>query len=388
MSGSPQRLHDLDWLRVIAVLLVLFFHVGMFFNPWGWHIKNEETSPLFIYPMHWMHEWRMPLLLFVSGAGTFLALRSRTMPAYAGERFRRLMIPLIVGMLVIVPPQIYIEKSAQYSSFLQFYPSIFTTGPYPAGNLSWHHLWFILYLFLYSVLSIPLLRWLKSDRSEGFYAWLNTWISRPYGFLSGVLVILLTQAILRPFFPEETHGLIDDWAAFTQYYCFFIAGFIFYRSPVIWYSISTHRRIHLATGLISLAVMMTMVSSDYWPWRTFPDWNDAISRFWFINGVLMGWSWVLTIIGYGQAYLNQPHPWLSRLNEGIYPFYILHQTVIILVAAPFISIHWPIWTEYLLISLLSLICTVGIYWFVIMPVPALRFLFGMKTPRPAASKQN
>ncbi|HEY5825639.1 MAG TPA: acyltransferase family protein, partial [Cyclobacteriaceae bacterium] len=101
------RRHDLDWLRLIAITILLFFHTGMWFNSWGWHVKNSETSISFNYWMVWLHFWRMPLLLFISGAGTYMALGKRTPKQFVGERFTRLFIPLIFGMFIVVPPQIY-----------------------------------------------------------------------------------------------------------------------------------------------------------------------------------------------------------------------------------------------------------------------------------------
>ena len=107
---ETDRRHDLDWLRLIAIIILLFYHAGMLFNPWDWHIKNADTSEIFTYWMVWLHYWRMPLLLFISGAGTFLALRKRAPTQYARERLNRLILPLLFGMLVIIPPQIYYEN--------------------------------------------------------------------------------------------------------------------------------------------------------------------------------------------------------------------------------------------------------------------------------------
>ena len=98
-NNQPRR-HDLDWLRLMAIVILLFFHTGMLFNQWGWHVKNSETSTTFQYWMIWSHYFRMPLLLFISGAGTYMALGKRTPKQFAGERFRRLLIPLVFGMFV------------------------------------------------------------------------------------------------------------------------------------------------------------------------------------------------------------------------------------------------------------------------------------------------
>src|ERR1700759_716026 len=92
LSTSTRR-YDLDWLRLICIVILLFYHTGMWFNTWGWHVKNNELSRSFEFWMVWLHPWRMPLLLFISGAGTYMALGKRTKGQFASERFRRLFIP-------------------------------------------------------------------------------------------------------------------------------------------------------------------------------------------------------------------------------------------------------------------------------------------------------
>ena len=154
-TSKKTRLYELDWLRIIAILILVYFHTGMFFTTWDWHIKNNVTTRSLDYVMVWLHQWRMALLLVISGAGTFYALGFRKAGTYMSERFKRLIIPLIFGMLVVVPPQIYLEKIKNYASYLDFYPTIFEMVPSPEGNTSWHHLWFILYLFLFSVVLLP-----------------------------------------------------------------------------------------------------------------------------------------------------------------------------------------------------------------------------------------
>src|SRR6201990_83730 len=117
MSTPPFRRYDLDWLRLICIAILLFYHTGMWFNTWGWHVKNNELSRSFEFWMVWLHPWRMALLLFISGAGTYMALGKRTRKQFVGERFRRLFIPLLFGMFVVVPPQIYFEYIDKYPNY-------------------------------------------------------------------------------------------------------------------------------------------------------------------------------------------------------------------------------------------------------------------------------
>ncbi|MFN5171336.1 MAG: acyltransferase family protein [Cyclobacteriaceae bacterium] len=378
-SPTTTRSHDLDWLRFIAILILLFYHTGMWFNTWGWHVKNNETTVSFQYWMIWSHYFRMPLLLFISGAGTYMALGKRTPAQFAGERFRRLFIPLVFGMLVIVPPQIYYERIHQFASYWEFYKTVFQFKPYPeGGSLSWHHLWFILYLFIFSLLALPLLKYLRSERSNSFRekcAWL---LSPPAATLfMPALLLLNSQFLLRPFFPEETHDLVHDWAYFVFYFGFFLAGMIAYAIPSLWKSLGLHRKYFLVAMLLALVPFYICYfhfrGLIQLPWEA-----EVIGDFFDRVSIFVSWFTVITIIAWGQHYLNRPHPWLSRINEGLYPFYILHQTVIIAIGYYICQLPWSISVKYWTIAFLTLAFCVVFYLALIRPFNVIRFLFGVK----------
>ena len=372
------RRYDLDWLRFIAIVILLFFHTGMLFNPWDWHIKNAETSESFRYWMAWLHFWRMPLLLFISGAGTYMALGKRTPRQFAGERFTRLFIPLVFGMFVVVPPQIYFEYIKQYDGYWDFYKTVFEFQPYPAGSFSWHHLWFILYLFLYSLIAIPLLIFLRSPKSLPFKERTFKILSSPAGILFvPSTLILITQVVLRPYFDEETHDLIHDWAYFTFYFCFFLFGMLCYSSPKLWESIGRNRT-HL---LVSTIVMLIPFYGLFFHFREIihlPWTLDTIVTAFDVTAIFVCWFTVITVIAYGQHYLNRPHPWLSKINEGLYPFYILLQTVIIFLGYYICQLPWSIAAKFWSVSLLTLLSCLVFYLVIIKPFNGIRFLFGMK----------
>ena len=165
MAG--ERLYFIDRLRFGAVILLIFFHTALIFSAESnFHIKNSELSRILEEFTFFVNGWRIALLFFISGVGTSIALRFRTRSHYIRERFKRLFIPLIFGILVIVPPQIYIERISQgfaYGSYANFYLQSFSTGLYPYGNISWHHLWFVAYLLIYSVLSVPVLFYIRNN---------------------------------------------------------------------------------------------------------------------------------------------------------------------------------------------------------------------------------
>ena len=382
-NSLPLRRYDLDWLRVIAILTLLFYHTGMIYVSWGWHIKSAEHSQPMEEVMRWLHRWRMPLLFFISGAGTFFALQRRSYGAYAGERFRRLFIPLVFGMFVIVPPQIYIEwlfRGRFSGSYADFYPNVFGFQPYKDGGtggaFSWHHLWFICYLFFYSLLSIPVFRWLKSNSGNRFTDWVGRVIARPGGvMLLGSVVIFVSQITLKPYFPEETHALINDWAYFTKNLLLFWFGYLLLSRPSFGQLLAAQRRIFLV-GTVLCTVLLYSIRAVY-------DTEGPDVLAWEITYLIatdcLTWFSVLMTVAYGYQYLNVNRLILPHLTEAVYPFYILHQTVIVLIG------YWVlkqtslgVYDGFLFVSLSTLLVCGSLYWFLIRPFRLTRILFGVK----------
>jgi glucan biosynthesis protein C len=373
-----ERRFDLDWLRLLAIIILLFYHTGMLFVPWDWHVKNIELSQSFGYWMIWLHAWRMPLLLFISGAGTYMALGKRSPTQYVGERFTRLFIPLIFGMFVIVPPQIFYEHISEYRNYGEFYKTVFNFVPYPKGSFSWHHLWFVAYLFFFSLLAIPYLVFLRSVKSVNF----RNSIGKSFSTTAGILllpsfIIFFSQLILRPFFPEETHSLLNDWAYFVYYLLYFLFGMTCYSSSGLWNSIGENRKpllIFTAIGLIPFYLC-------YFHFReivVLPFDMETVEIVFEITETFVSWFCVITIIAWGQHYLNKPHPLLRHVNEGLYPFYILHQTVIIVIGYYICKNDWSVFLKFWTVSMLTLVICVIFYFFFIRPFNVVRLFFGMK----------
>jgi glucans biosynthesis protein C len=378
LTANTLRRYDLDWLRFIAIVILLFFHTGMWFNHWGWHVKNNELSYSFQYWMIWSHFFRMPLLLFISGAGTYMALGKRTVGEFRKERYSRLLVPLIFGMFIVVPPQIYYERISQYTGYWDFYKTVFNFISYPKGSLSWHHLWFVLYLLIYSMITIPFLKFLRSDSSEKF----KNSALKLFGSPAGLLIIpstliLLTQIVLRPYFPEETHDLLKDWAYFTFYFLFFVMGIICYSIPKLWEAIGANRK-HLLMAMLVSIIPFYICYFHFRDLIMLPWTDDTVETIFDVIAIFVSWFTVITIIAYGQYYLNRPHPWLAKISEGLYPFYILHQTVIIAIGYYVCQWDWSIAAKYWTICFLTLVSCVAFYLLLIRPFNVMRFLFGVK----------
>lgn len=390
-----QRRYDLDWLRVIAILLVLYFHTAMIFaEGQQWHIKNTELSSMWTEFNFWLTKFRMPLLFFISGVGSFFALRKRTGKQYLKERHNRLMIPLLFAMFFIVPPQIYFERifnGEAFDSFLHFYPSTFEFIPYPEGNLSWHHMWFVLYLFVYSAVGLPLFLFLKSPRGQRVLDNMN-WLSRSKNIYLFAVPTILIYITLVQMFPR-TNDLVHDWGYLPYWFTFFFTGYLVASKEQLWESIERNRKFSLQMAIACIVFI------NFFRWNNIEPWSlgeSPLNNPWTIRAFLTflpldGWFWLLALLGYGRRYLNRPHRLLSYANEGIYPFYILHQTVIIVVGYYVIQVPESVFAKYIFVSTLALVGSVAIYDFLIRPYPVMRFLFGMKgalQPKKQATPRN
>jgi glucan biosynthesis protein C len=376
--SAPTRRYDLDWLRLVCIVILLFYHTGMWFNTWGWHVKNNELSRSFEFWMVWLHPWRMPLLLFISGAGTYMALGKRTRKQFVGERFRRLFIPLLFGMFVVVPPQIYFEYIDKYPNYWEFYKTVFEFKPYPGGSFSWHHLWFVLYLLVYSLALLPFLAFIRSDRSLGFKERARKLLSTAWGtLLIPSVFIFLTQLALRPFFPEELHNMTD--LAFIVFYgCFFFFGILFYSDTRLWQSAEANRK----KLLVAAVLILIPFYGVFLHWHKVIDigiYNeDTLDLIFDISSIFLSWFTLITVIGYGQHYLNKPNPILPYTNEGLYPFYILHQTVIIWLGWYICKLDWSIGAKYFSICFVTLAFCIGFYFLLIRPFNIMRLFFGVR----------
>lgn len=373
-----KRRYDLDWLRIIAFALLMLFHTGMMFNTWNWHIKNLETSSLLDWIMRFLHQWRMPLLFFISGAAVGFALDRYTTWQFFLERHKRLLLPLVFGILVIIPPQVYYERLYQnqpYESFWSFYPTIFHTGSYPQGNLSWHHLWYIPYIWVYSMMLLPVIVWIKSSRSgRAALELFHRWLEKPWLLFLIFIPSLVSELLLRPYWPHDAHNLLADWANFSHKLTFFVVGYILSSGTRPWEVMERHRRKFLMAGLLATTALYAVWFSSWQSTVILNVFRHALQNFHI-------WMWILLALGYGRRYLNFNHPFLRYTNEAVYPFYILHQTVIVILGYYIAWMDWGITAKFLLVMGGTFLVTWGLYAWIIKPFNWLRVSLGMKARR-------
>lgn len=363
----------IDWLRILLITSVFLFHTGMIFVPWEWHVKNDVLySGVLTYLMSFLHSWRMPLLFMISGAGTFYAMRNLSPAGYIKERSKRLLIPLGAGIFLLVPVQVYIEKIENYSSLAGFYPHMFE-GIYPAGNFSWHHLWFIAYLFTISLIITPFLNLIKGQKFQQLTSRIATFLSKPYALNLVILPLLLSQIILRMFFEQETHDLVNDWATFTYYLIFFVAGLTLLPAKDVSEAAVRQRMFYLAETIVLTAVMF-MIPSLLKNERAGEIVHDVCE-------IAIGWTCSVAVIGYAKKHLNIDTPLRKTGNEAIYPFYLLHQPLIVVTGFLVTRAEMADGLKAMVIIASSLLAFIFLYRYLIRPFRIARALFGMKTGR-------
>jgi len=369
-TQKTERQFYIDWLRIILIISVFLFHIGMLFNTWPWHIKNERLyGGILIQIMTFLHFWRMPLLFMLAGAGTYFALGKRTPGQYLSERFRRLVIPLAAGIFILVPVQVYMEKINQYDSLPSYYLHMFE-GIYPSGNFSWHHLWFIAYLFVISLFISPFLNLLRGEGFRKFLARIEKIVTKPLALNLFIIPLLISQILLRPFFETGTNDLINDWASITYYIIFFLTGFILLQSVTITEAIRKYRFWYLAETIVA-CVFLFKVSAMVKP-------EDLADTFQEYTSIFLTWACALTALGFAKQYLNRNNTFRRLANEAIYPFYLLHQPVIIVTGHFIVQLEIDVLWKVFMVLLSSFALTISIYWFIIKPFNLFRIIFGMR----------
>ena len=374
--GAKTRRYDNDWLTVLGMLTIFFFHCARFFNDEGWHVKNNQISQSLTLFVAVTAQWIMPLFFLLSGFSSYYALRSRTNGQFIRNRFMRLVIPLLFGMFIfLVPVQVWIERvsTGEFDgSFLAFYPLYFKGFYAFGGNFAWMglHLWYLEVLFIFTLLMLPIFQVVLKARSQKLISTATAFFERSGAiFLLGLPLFVMEWLVnLQP----DGVGMrnFGGWSLFSYlillFMGFLIAGDLKYRAAM-----QKNRIIALAFALLTTSLMFFFRVD-----LTALGETGAYSLMIFTRSVNT-WCWLVAILGFGSQYLNTNNALLKYAREAVLPFYILHQTVIVIMG--FLISNWTIsvFVKYIILSTVSFTVIVALYEVVIRRVNALRFLFGM-----------
>lgn len=397
-TGDDQRRYDIDWLRVFATYLLFLFHVSKVFDvaPF-YHVKNTELSPALDLLTLFIHFWHMPLFFTLAGWSAYASLRRRGGGEFVRERLRRLLLPLVAGTAIFGPVLKYYELRTGFTldlygyhqldapfsePFLRFLPTFYTDF----ARFTWAHLWFLAYLFTFSMLYRPLMsRWIDGAEHLAPQAPASrpAAITRPALRLWAPLALLCAiQVTLRLVWPGG-QNLINDWANFAYYSTFFLLGFVLARHPAWQLEIDRQWKAAAALALVSYAAMYAYWrATDGNPWPQQPSVAAILALLPVLAlTAVAGYAMVVLLLGAAHRFARRGGAVLDYLSESSMPVYILHQAGIVIPAFYIVHSSLGFGAKYAFTLLASVVVTMAAYHFVVRCNPYLRPLFGMRPAR-------
>lgn len=370
------RLYFIDYIRVFAFLLLILFHSALPFVNYNWEVKNEQKSEILLSIVLWFHQWRLPLLFFISGVGIYFSLKTRNILKFTLERFRRLFIPLVFAMLFTIPIQVYVEylqKGRVTGSYFEFYPSVWDFVPYPDGSLTWSHMWFIVYLLTFILILIPLFSIMKIKMIEKYKDEFSNVLSSKYLIFLVFFIQYYNYYQFYLKYPEQG-SLVEDWFVFNSSITYLILGYLLASSNQFWNNCERYRKISLFFAIITSTILFV----NYYLPNVLPKKEGMDAQVYFLLDALQIWSIIMTIIGFAKKHLNTSTSILQYLNQAVFPFFIIHQTIIVALGYWIVQLKVSILSKYMLLSVCSSIIIYALYEYVIRRTKLTRFLYGMK----------
>ena len=381
-SADRLRYHYIDWMRICVFLLLMLYHSARAFFPEDpWHINDPEGSWFLRISMDLVARWRLPLLFFISGLASAFVLSSRNIWQFLGNRLLRLVIPLIFAMLVVVPPQIWLERVFKRQTDLDFFTwytgEAFTMGTYPEGNISWHHMWYIAYLFVMTILLLPVLISYSNEK----LIWLNRAterISRGPQLMLLFLFPLLIQNTLGRIWPGRNNALLGDWGWLALTGSWFLIGFLikpfleqFAQSASKWV------RTTATLWLVMTGIIVWAPGSDDFKFH----FGESVLRYDDALTVPIAWMAILTLTGIFSLHFNTDSKAKRYLNRAVYPLYIVHQTIAVTAVFFLIPLDISVWTKFALTLLATFGLSFGLHHFVLRHLGPFRIVFGIPFKR-------
>ena len=390
------RRYDIDWLRVIAMLGVFILHCSRFFDTNDWHLKalpSEQSDVLVMAQGLFLWVWLMELFFLASGFATWYSLRKRSGGGYLLERAKRLLIPLYtVCLLILVVPQAYIDRFTHggiFGTFWQWLPTYYRDLPRhilgftpkafldPVNLVPYTfsgHLWFIQMLILISLFTLPLLLYLRSERGLGLIDRLAEWSSRQGGVFLFAIPLAVVSVGLRwiPVIADRT------WADFFWYATYFVIGYILAADDRFTESIKRHGWVCLVLWIVlflGVGGLLTFVLN--YDTGTSASGFSVLFVVWQLTWSLVSWSAVVFILSIGAKHLRFTNRFLTYSNEAVLPFYLFHQTIILIVG--WFVLPWQInsMVKFLIIAGISFPSILILYEVFVRQIGFMRFLFGM-----------
>lgn len=371
-----ERHYGMDWLRIGAFGLLILYHIGMVFVPWPYHVKTTAPAQWVTVPMLFTNPWRLTLLFLVSGyASRALWRKSRGAGRFAANRTWRLIVPLLFGVAVIVPPQSWVELTTQRGYHFG-YPTFWAHHYWYFGKMAgivlptWNHLWFVGYLWLYTlalavIVLLPGGAWVQRGFDRLFAGTRVLWLPAAW--------LLLTQVVVFQRW-SDSHDVINDGVAHLAYFPAFLFGFALAGSDRVMAWIA---RLWLPAAALGLAGYVVSVAIDI-AYPADPPW--VIGRIMLAARYVQCWMTIAALIGIAEVFLNRDHRLRPMLTEAVFPFYLIHQTIIVVAMYWLLKLDLPGFAEFaILVPVTALGC--WLFYRFGREVPLLRPLIGLRVER-------
>ena len=379
-EGEHVRRHDFDWLRVFAIYLLFPVHAAIVFSPLPfYHIRNGTTTRKVLIFLAFVEPWIMPLFFVLAGWGLYHSLRRRGTRGYLMQRIKKLLLPLLVGCAILGPPIKYLELKSGFDahymsvcadtefqqgfgpcipeassrppvleeSFLAFWPTFFTDF----YRFTWSHLWFVGYLFTFSVVGFPLLRWLAVRCWKS--PWGTAWVYLP------ILPLLVIELLLRPHWPGFPN-LHNDWANIAYFSTCLLAGFLLAKYPTLQRTLQREWRRGLVLFFGGVVTRILLGVAEYLGLAIAPP------MVWSVALVIASWGGTVALLGFARQHLNYTTPLLDYLRAA-YPVYFLHEAAVVCIGYAVVKLPLAGPVKFLLLLVSSFTVTLTVYHLVARP---------------------
>lgn len=383
VTHTVQRRYDLDWLRVFAILSVFLYHSTRFFDRWFWHVKNPAGYQGVEIFQGFMTTWMMPFIFLISGASIFYAMNKGGVGTFFKDKGLRLLVPLLVAVFTYSPLQVYIERitHGQFrGSFVEFLPHYFEgiyLGDGSSGNFAFvgMHMWYVFILLIFCILFYPLLRWLKG-KGQRILEKIGNLFAHPW---TTWLAMALPLMFLHIFVSDSEWEAGSGGWPYLYYMLFLLYGFVIVSHERLQTNLKRMRWFNLVLGTLFMTVFIVLMATP-----ALADLEDALGDlFWILSACTL----IPAFLGFGMKHLTFNNVFLKYASEAVMGFYILHQTILLVIGYFVVQWNIPAFAKWAFIAGSSFISIMLIYEYLIRRVNVMRFLCGMKPLRKATITQ-
>ncbi|WP_147820087.1 acyltransferase family protein [Salidesulfovibrio onnuriiensis] len=374
------RRYDIDNIRILATLVIFLFHNARLFDTFGWHVKNAQTSVYFSLFVGFIDAWVMPLFFLLSGMAAWYSLGRRTGGLFLKERALRLLVPVYtVGVVLLLPPQFALDRITSgmtFGGWLQGYGYFFQRMGFdfepPFVRFFSGHLWFLWFLFYVSLATLPVFLWLRSESGGRVRKRIAAACTGGVGPFLLVIPLFLVLMSLRGVFHGE-----HTWADFGYFSLYSIIGYIFASDERFVPALQRCAPWALLVGVAGFGAEMHFLLGTGYPMHAQSFFPFLPYTLYQVTMSLQTLSWIVVILGYGSRLLTEKRDWTVWGNEAVLPFYILHQTAILIAGWYVVQLDLPMLVKCVINTIASLTMILVTYGVLIRPLNPVRFLFGM-----------